>query len=199
MGHCPLCAVVLCTACCPAWRWGGKYLACPLLACTSAPLLWILPLEGSRHHNFTTLLTFPTCEISRSLRGMSWSLLELPWDLQTCCRVIQGPPKPAGLCPQHCKQQLIALTGAGGSVWEAPRHGKRGPPQLHQLHSEELHPKQGGTNQHQSAQQHQSPSNFPLSSSWWAQDPLHLQEHHPMRSSPFPCSLPQEHHPTSQG
>lgn len=50
---------------------------------------------------------------------MSQSLLDLPWDWQSCCSPTWGNPGAPPNHPGHilsvvCKQQLIALTGAGG-------------------------------------------------------------------------------------
>ncbi|KFW65055.1 Transcriptional enhancer factor TEF-5, partial [Pygoscelis adeliae] len=93
-----------------------------------------------------------------------------------------------------------ACRGWGGrlSVREAPRGGKHRPPQLQQLHPEELHPNRGGGHKPASISAAPGSPRFPPSSSRRLQDPQHLQEHHPgspARSPPSPRSLPRGQHP----
>lgn len=140
---------------------------CTFPACTSTPFLWNLLLEGSGHKKKRPppLLTFPTCNSSRSPGGMSRSLLHLPRDQQSHRSPTWGNPGAPQTCRAvSCVQAAAYCTcrGQGGSVClsgkpqetvntDTPLHT-----QLQQLHLEELHPNPGlggeGTNQHQSAQ-----------------------------------------------
>lgn len=114
-------------------------------------------------------LTFPTCEISRSPGGMSRSLLDLPWDWQSCCSPTwdnPGAPQTSrAVCSALCaSSRSLRSQGPGRrlSVWEAPRGGKhRPPPNCSSCTPRSFTPTGvAGTSQHQSVQRWVPPPQF---------------------------------------
>lgn len=142
------------------------------------------------------LLTFPTCKISRTPGGMSQSLLDLPWDWQSCCSPTWGNPGAPPNHPGHilsvvCKQQLIALAGAGGfSLSGKPQEMVNVDPTTAAASLRGASPQPGWGHKPASISAALgSPPIFPPSSSRWAQDPQHLQEHHPGSPTRSPSSF----------
>lgn len=153
-----------------------------------------------------SLLTFPTCKISSSPGGTNWTVLDLPWDRWPHGSPSWGnagaPQTRQAMSPVLCaSSSSLRSRGPGGSVWGALGDGEHRPSSCSSFALRSFTPTRGDTNQHQSVQ-HQCPPSFPPSSSQQAQDPQHLQKHHPGSPARYPLSprsLPREQRPPSWG
>lgn len=164
------------------------------------------------------LLTFPTCNSSRSPGGMSRSLLHLPRDQQSHCSPTWGNPGAPQTCRAvSCVQAAAhcACRGQGGSVCLPGKPQETvntdTPPQLQQLHLEELHPNPG-LGGHKPASISAAPGGLPppifLPPARSGRRTLRISGSialaapppSPARSPSFPHSLPRgEQHPTPRG